>query len=96
MVEPSLDQDFENQPTTRSEQLLNNSQGMRLVGWLLIVGGAMCSIFIWTGLRVGSELWLWTSGASVLLGLICLAVAYYLKTETVEETVEHSDHIRAA
>ena len=48
---------------------------LRTLGWLSIVWGCMISIWIWTGLKAGSGLWLyWTIGQFVF-GAICLVTA---------------------
>jgi hypothetical protein len=48
---------------------------LRVLGWTSIVWGCMISIWIWTGLKAGSDLWLyWTIGQFVF-GAICLAAA---------------------
>lgn len=63
---------------------------LRTLGWLSIVWGAMISIWIWMGLKAGSDLWLyWTIGQFVF-GAICLAVAGRLQ-ERAARVVEAPD-----
>jgi hypothetical protein len=46
-----------------------------VLGWLSIVWGCMISIWIWTGFRAGSDLWLNWAIAQFVVGAICLVIA---------------------
>ncbi len=63
----------------RDHRYLRAALVLRTIGWLSIVWGAMISIWIWMGLRAGSDLWLWWSVGQVAFGMICLAVASSLR-----------------
>ncbi len=57
---------------------------MRVLGWTSIVWGCMISIWIWTGLKAGSDLWLyWTIGQFVF-GIVCLAIAKHVQNREAQ------------
>jgi hypothetical protein len=57
----------------RAERYWETARTLRVVGWTSIVWGCGIVMWIWTGLKAGSNLWLlWTIGQFVA-GAICLA-----------------------
>lgn len=60
---------------------------LRTVGWTSIVWGLLTMIWIWTGLKAGSELWLWWTIAQFAFGAICLMAANRLQTRAAHLAV---------
>jgi hypothetical protein len=59
----------------RAEKYWETARVLRVVGWTSIVWGCGIVIYVWTGLKAGSNLWLlWTIGQFVA-GAICLALS---------------------
>jgi hypothetical protein len=73
---------------------------LRVLAWTCIVWAAMISIWIWMGLRAGSDLWLWSTVGLFVGGLICLGVAAYLQSRAAKRVevprADRNDRIRAA
>ena len=95
-MDPCLDQSFDIQTTTREERSMINAETLRLLGWLFLVFAALCSVFLWTGLEVGSDLWLWGTTGSGVLGLICLGISHYFKVKAVRVIPDDIEQPRAA
>ena len=74
---------------------------LRTIGWLSIVSGLIIAMWIWMGLKAGSQLWLWWSVAQIGFGAILLGVANGLQTRAAHfagrtDLVEDDERRRAA
>lgn len=59
----------------RAESYWKAARVLRVVGWTSIVWGCLIVIWVWMGLKAGSDMWaIWTA-AQFLAGGICLATA---------------------
>ncbi len=66
--------DFSVTTEDHAESYWKTARVLRVVGWTCIVWGCMISIYIWTGLKAGSTVWLvWTMG-QFFAGAVCLAL----------------------
>ena len=52
---------------------------MRTVGWLLLIFDIIPAVFVWVGLRTGSEMWLWWTVAEGMLGGLLVVGGQYFK-----------------
>lgn len=67
--------DFSVTTEDHAESYWKTARVLRVVGWTCIVWGCMISIYIWTGLKAGSTVWLvWTMG-QFFAGAVCLALS---------------------
>jgi hypothetical protein len=57
---------------------------LRTLGWLSFTWGCGLAIWIWMGLKAGSDLWLWWSIGQFAFGAICLVVAARLRVRAAE------------
>jgi len=53
---------------------------LRVLGWTSIIWGCMIAIWIWMGLKAGSDLWLYWTIAQFVAGAVLLAMAARLQT----------------
>ena len=63
----------------RAEKYWNLARDLRVVGWTSIVWGCMIAIWIWMGLKAGSDMWLIWTIAQFVAGAVCLAAAAWLR-----------------
>ena len=62
----------------RAEKHWKIARVLRVVGWTSIVWGCITMMWIWMGLKAGSDMWaIWTA-AQFLAGGVCLAAASFL------------------
>lgn len=72
---------------------------LKTLAWTLICWAAMISIWIWMGVRAGSEVWLWSVIGLFGAGVILLGVAGWLQTRAaklVAPSRQGDDGARAA
>jgi 4-hydroxybenzoate polyprenyltransferase len=62
----------------RAESYWKAARVLRVVGWTSIVWGCMIMIWIWMGLKAGSDMWLIWTIAQFVAGGICLVTAAWL------------------
>jgi bacteriorhodopsin len=53
--------------------------GFRTLGWLSIAWSCITVLWLWMGLRAGSNLWLWWTIGQFVFGAICVGVANRLQ-----------------
>ena len=54
---------------------------LKTIGWLMICWAAMISIWVWMGLRAGSNWWLWGSVGLLVGGGIIVAIGNLLQSK---------------
>jgi len=59
----------------RAEKDWKIARVLRVIGWTSIVWGCLTCIWVWMGLKAGSDMWAIWTGAQFLAGAICLGVA---------------------
>jgi hypothetical protein len=67
---------------------------LRTLGWFSIVWGCVVATWIWTGLKAGSDLWLWWSIGQFVFGAICLVLAARLRMHGAELMRPADVHVR--
>jgi hypothetical protein len=58
---------------------------LRTLGWFSIVWGCGIAMWIWTGLKAGSNLWLWWTIGQFVFGAICLVAASRLRVHAAQQ-----------
>jgi hypothetical protein len=71
---------------------------LKTLAWTLIFWAALISIWIWMGVRAGSNVWLWSAIGLFGVGVILLGMAAWLQTRAVRLMVPRTDgkDVRAA
>jgi hypothetical protein len=62
----------------RVESYWKAARVLRVIAWTSIVWGCMTMMWIWMGLKAGSDMWLIWTIAQFVAGGICLAAATWL------------------
>ena len=62
----------------RAEKHWKIARVLRVIGWTSIVWGCITMMWIWMGLKAGSDMWLIWTIAQFVAGAICLAAAAWL------------------
>jgi hypothetical protein len=67
-----------------NDKYLRAALVLRTLGWYSVAWGCVLAIWIWTGLKAGSDLWLWWSIGQFAFGAVCLVLAARLRTHRAE------------
>lgn len=62
----------------RVESYWKAARVLRVVAWTSIVWGCLTTIWIWTGLKAGSDMWLIWTIVQFVVGGVCLVAAWLL------------------
>jgi len=84
----------------RSIQFERTALVLRVLGWTFMIWACLVSIYIWTGEKAGSQLWLWSTIGLFVAGAICMGVAQYFHIRSVHLMAslraDRNDRLRAA
>jgi hypothetical protein len=69
---------------------------LRVLGWTSIIWGCMISIWIWMGLKAGSDLWLYWTVGQFVVGAVLLSIATRLQMRAAHEVTDLEVRDRAA
>jgi hypothetical protein len=72
---------------------------LKTLAWTLIFWAALISIWIWMGVRAGSNVWLWSAIGLFGVGVILLGIAVWLQRQAVRlmvSSAEGGKDVRAA